>query len=129
VPGPRVNGIGLPLGAGVLLGAILALALNPLLAGATPRTWLRAWGTALALAWLYFGLHEALLHWVLPGSGFVSALWWIPAIGFTALFALQTAIRLQAPWTRRLYAVFYGGLFLDERVSRLLFRMSPPPHP
>ena len=112
-----------------VLGAILALALNPLLAGATPRGWLRGWASAFALAWLYFGLHELLAQWVLPGVGATSTLWWIPAIGFAALFALQTEIRLQAPWTRRLYALFYGGLFLDERVSRLLFRISPPHHP
>lgn len=110
-----------------VLGAIVALALQPLLAGhgdsALP---LRAWATAFVLAWIYFGLHTVLSAWVVPPSGFASALWAVPAAGFAALFLLQpmladprsAASRLLHPW-------FYGGLFLDERVSRALFRLVP----
>jgi NAD(P)H-quinone oxidoreductase subunit 5 len=110
-----------------VLGAILGLAFNPLLAGG-PRTWLRGWAVAFALASLYFALHDALEQWLLPSGHVANALWPIPVVGFATLFAVQTAIRLRAASARRLYAPFFGGLFLDERVSRLLFRWSPPPH-
>ena len=110
-----------------VMGAILALALNPFLAVSRSGSWLLAWALAFGLAWLYFALHQLAGHWVLSTPTGGNALWLIPAIGFAALFVLQTALHARVLWTQRLYPWFYGGFFLDERVSRLLFRMSPPP--
>jgi NAD(P)H-quinone oxidoreductase subunit 5 len=109
-----------------VLAAVLGVALNPLLSAETIGGAFRGAASAFAIACLYFGLHEFMARWVVPGAGNAGELWWIAAIGFTALFGLQTAIRAHAGWTRSLYPLFYGGLFLDERVSRLLFRLSPP---
>ncbi len=112
-----------------VLAAIVALAFNPLLAG-TPGSGslLRGWLLAAGLALVYMGLHLGLSTWVVPASGFVSALWCFPALAFAGLFVLQAQLAdPRAPLGRRLQPLFYGGLFLDERLSRVLFRLSPPP--
>jgi NAD(P)H-quinone oxidoreductase subunit 5 len=112
-----------------VMAAIVALALNPLLAG-TPGSGslVRGWCLAALLALGWFGLHALLAHAVVPPSGFVSTLWWIPALAFAGLFALQPQLaNPRAPLARRLQPLFYGGLFLDERLSRVLLRVSPPP--
>lgn len=115
------------------MGAIVSLALAPLLAGASgargnPLLLLRAWATAFAVACIYFGLHTVLARWVAPGVPATQALWWIPALAFAALGVLQPLLASPtSALAQRLHPFFYGGLFLDEAVSRLLFRLSPPP--
>lgn len=112
----------------LVMGAILALALNPLIASSGRGSLLLSWMLAFALAWMYFALHHVFGNWVFPHSSSETILWLIPAIGFAGLFVLQTAVRASANWTQSIYPWIYGGLFLDERVSRLMFRnFSPSP--
>jgi NAD(P)H-quinone oxidoreductase subunit 5 len=113
------------------LAAIVVLALvplgRPMAAGALVRTGLG--GLAVALAW--FGLHAALAGRVVAAGEPAAPLWVIAALGFTVLFALQCAVQAapRGALATRLYPWFYGGLFLDERVSRAAFRLWPPPAP
>jgi len=49
------------------------------------------------------------------------------AVAFAALFLLQSALatKPQDALAARLYPAFYGGLFLDEKFSRWVFRLWP----
>ncbi|MFO0459862.1 MAG: hypothetical protein ACK50I_11745, partial [Burkholderiales bacterium] len=95
--------------------------------GALARTGLGA--LALALAW--FGLHAALAGRVVAAGEPAAPRWASAALGFAVRFALQCAVQAapRGALARRLYPWFYGGLFLDERVSRAAFRLWPPPAP
>jgi NAD(P)H-quinone oxidoreductase subunit 5 len=117
-----------------VLGGIVALALTPMaqvaggargLAGTVAGA-----AAAFAIACVYFALHALVSGAVYPGLAPAAALLWISvAIAFVLLFALQCIVTSQ-PHGRiavALYPWFYGGLFLDERFSRLLFRRWPPP--
>ena len=119
-----------------VLAAIVALALVPLLSGRTAQLG-RRWVPALLLATFgvasaYFGLHLVFAWWVgtdtrPPPAGLLMAV----AFAFGVLFLLQSMIAVapQGQVVRRLYPWFYGGLFLDEKVSRLVFSLWPPPSP
>lgn len=112
----------------LVMAGIVAFALAPLLAGDGAFAPLRAWALAMGVAALYFGLHAASARWLVPGTGFSSTLWWIPALGFLGLAGVQAALaQPRQALARRLHPGFYGGLFLDEALARLLFRLSPPP--
>jgi NAD(P)H-quinone oxidoreductase subunit 5 len=56
---------------------------------------------------------------------------WLAWVGFSflALYTLQAALAAspRSRLSRALYPWFYGGLYLDERVSRMIFRIWPPP--
>ncbi len=58
---------------------------------------------------------------------------WLAWVGmaFASLFALQAVLARwpHGRWSRILYPWFYGGLFLDEQVSRLVFKLWPPADP
>jgi NAD(P)H-quinone oxidoreductase subunit 5 len=117
-------------------GGIVALALTPMVqaspSGTAGSAWLRATAAAFALACVYFALHAALQGWVAPADALPGAPWWaFVAAAFTLLFALQCVVgtRPQGPLAAALYPWFYGGLFLDERFSRAMFRLWPPPRP
>jgi NAD(P)H-quinone oxidoreductase subunit 5 len=113
------------------LAAIVVLALVPLGRPMPGRALLRTGLGALAIALAWFGLHVALAGRVVAVGEPAAPLWAIAAVGFAVLFALQCAVQA-APRGRlasRLYPWFYGGLFLDERVSRAAFRLWPPPAP
>jgi NAD(P)H-quinone oxidoreductase subunit 5 len=113
-----------------VMGGILTLALVPLLqsTGQGAAGVMKVAGGAFALAVIYFGLHAWLVTWANPtaqtpgpfGAVFV-------ATAFAALFGLQSALttRPQGALATRLYPAFYGGLFLDERFSRAVFRLWP----
>ena len=119
-----------------VLAAIVALALVPLVTGRAAQLG-RRWLPALVLgtfgvASAYFGLHLLFAWWVgtetrPPPAGLLMAV----AIAFGALFLLQSMIAVapQGRAVRRLYPWFYGGLFLDEKLSRLVFSIWPPPSP
>ena len=119
-----------------VLAAIVALALVPLLSGRAAllgRRWLPTLllGT-FGVAASYFGLHLVFAQWVgtetrPPPAGLLE----IVAVAFGLLFALQCAVTTspQGPLVRRLYPWFYGGLFLDEKLSRVVFAVWPPPLP
>lgn len=119
-----------------VLAGIVAVALSPLLSLGSKngaRRWLalgRAWGVALALAWVYFALHTLLSRWVIaPADAPQAFLWLIPALAFSLLFVVQSVLtaRPHGSWSMRLYPWFYGGLFIDQKVSRTLFHWLPPP--
>ena len=119
-----------------VLAAIVALALVPLVNGRASQLG-RGWLPALVLstfgvASAYFGLHLVFAWWVgtetRPPPG---ALLMAVAFAFGVLFLLQCMIAVapQGRVLRRLYPWFYGGLFLDEKLSRLIFSIWPPPSP
>ena len=62
-----------------------------------------------------------------PPAGLLMAV----AFAFGALFIVQCVIAVapRRPIVRGLYPWFYGGLFLDEQLSRLIFSIWPPPSP
>jgi NAD(P)H-quinone oxidoreductase subunit 5 len=119
-----------------LLAGIVALALVPLVNGRAFQlggAWLPALAAgAFAVAFAYFGLHLLFAQWVSPASAAPPATLLIAvALAFGLLFLLQCLITIapHSPAVRRLYPWFYGGLFLDEKVTRLLFSIWPPPQP
>jgi NAD(P)H-quinone oxidoreductase subunit 5 len=119
-----------------VMGAIVALALTPMLqrspSGTSGWVALRAAATAFALTCAYFALHWLLQGWVAPVDAVPAAAWWAPvAVAFALLYLLQGAVtaRPQGALATRLYPWIYGGLFLDERFSRAIFRLWPPPRP
>ena len=119
-----------------VLAGIVALALVPLVHAQSLRLggrWLAALGLgAFGVALAYFGLHALSATWLLPATPEpATALWVGVAVAFGALFLLQCLITV-APHgavARRLYPVFYGGLFLDERFNRSAFALWRPPAP
>lgn len=125
-----------------VMAAVLAGALAPLLLsrragaqGATPWEGALKTGVAAALA-AALVLWYFLLHHLLEGSagtpasppGVAVAL---AGTAFALLFATQAVLqaRPQGALARRLYPVFYGGLYLDDLVSRPLLRLWPVPSP
>lgn len=123
-----------------VMAAVLAGALAPLLLsrragapGATPWEGALKTGAAAALAaalvlW-YFVLHHLLEGSagtpVSPPAVAVA----LAAAAFALLFATQAVLqaRPQGALARRLYPMFYGGLYLDDLVSRPLLRLWPVP--
>ena len=119
-----------------VLASIVALALVPLVNGRAFQLgggWLPTLLLgAFAVAFAYFGLHLLFAHWVgpevpTPPAGLLVAV----ALAFGLLFLMQCLITVAPHSTtvRRLYPWFYGGLFLDEKLTRLLFSIWPPPQP
>lgn len=119
-------------------GGVLALALVPLLqpgypgAGSTLRMTVGGLVSAFFLAMVFFGLHAWLAGWASPAARAPGLLGPIAvAVVFAGLFLVQSALAVKpngalAAW---LYPAFYGGLFLDEKFSRCVFRVWPMPMP
>ena len=119
-----------------VLAAIVALALTPLVSGRAVELGRRWWPALLlgtfGVAWAYFGLHLVFAWWVgtdthTPPAGLLTAVAF--AFGVLFLFQCMIAHSPQSPALRRLYPWFYGGLFLDEKLSRFIFSIWPPPSP
>jgi NAD(P)H-quinone oxidoreductase subunit 5 len=113
-----------------VMGGILTLALVPLLqsTGQGAIGLLKLVGSAFLLSTLYFGLHAWLTTWASPAAqapGMAGVV--VVALAFAALFLLQSALAMkpQGALAARLYPAFYGGLFLDEKFSRWVFRLWP----
>jgi len=113
-----------------VMGAILTLALVPLLqfTGQGAVGLLKLAASALLLSTIYFGLHAWLTTWASPvaqAPGMAGAV--LVALAFAGLFLLQSALAMkpQGALAARLYPAFYGGLFLDEKFSRWVFRLWP----
>jgi NAD(P)H-quinone oxidoreductase subunit 5 len=113
-----------------VMGGILTMALVPLLqsTGQGAVGLFKLAGSAFLLSTLYFGLHAWLTTWASPTAqapGIAGAV--VVAVAFAALFLLQSvlAMKPQGALAARLYPAFYGGLFLDEKFSRWVFRLWP----
>jgi NAD(P)H-quinone oxidoreductase subunit 5 len=119
-----------------VLAGIVALAVAPLVqartAGLGGASRLLPVAAAFGVAMSYMGLHVVLSAAVLPlatpAPAFLAI---VVALGFAALFTLQSAVALRpdGPFARGAYPWFYGGFFLDERFTRLAFRLWPAPAP
>jgi len=118
----------------LVLGAVLALALAPLLAGQALRDggpWpLLLLLGAFGVAFLWFGLHLLSDYWLGMPEGRHGAsavqLAWVLGV-FVLLFAVQGIVRIrpQGALARRLYPLFFAGLHLDELFTRFTFRLWP----
>ena len=119
-----------------VLAGIVALALVPLVNGRAFQlagVWFLALAVgAFAVAFAYFGLHLLFAQWVspvarTPPAGLRLAV--VLAFGLRFLMQCLIAIAPHSSVVRCLYPWFYGGLFLDEKLTRLLFSIWPPPQP
>jgi NAD(P)H-quinone oxidoreductase subunit 5 len=111
----------------VVLAGVVALSLVPL---ARPGAGTAFAAFAVAFAW--FGLHALVDGRLVGDAAAPQAAWWaLVAFGFAVLYALRAAIRLapRGALAARLWPWCYGGFFLDEHASRLMFRLWPPPSP
>ena len=117
-----------------VMGGILTVALVPLVqpngSNADDRFQLaaRAMPSAFLLASVYFGLHAWLTTWASPSvqsPGITGAI--VVGIAFAGLFLLQStlAVKPRGALAAQLYPMFYGGLFLDDMFSRIVFRIWP----
>lgn len=118
-----------------LLVGIVAVALAPLANavhnpdGRRRRLPLIAGTIAVPLA--YFALHDIVGQLVPHGPAAPTAVLVIVAISFASLFIIH-ALCVVAPsrgLSTRLYPWVYGGLFLDEAFTRVVFAVWPPPAP
>jgi NAD(P)H-quinone oxidoreductase subunit 5 len=115
-----------------VLGLSVALGLVPMFARpAAPGALLGRGSSAIFIGGLYVAWHQGaarlLPHHTAPGL--VTELgWWLVGGAFTLLFALRTLLELwpAAGSSRTLYQWLFAGLYLDERFTRLTFRLWPP---
>ncbi len=111
--------------AAAVLAGLVSLSMLPLLArGATVAALARTAGVAL----LYVASHAAASKLVGVSSTAPNALGWaLVGAGFVALFAVKTALELRPDgrFARALYPWLFAGLYLDERFTRLTFRVWP----
>jgi NAD(P)H-quinone oxidoreductase subunit 5 len=119
-----------------VLAGIVSLALVPLVNGRAFQLGgsrlLALMLGAFAVAFTYLGLHLLFAKWVGHATGTPPA--WLllfVVVAFSLLFLMQCLITIAPHSTtlRRLYPWFYGGLFLDEKLTRFLFSIWPPPQP
>lgn len=116
-----------------VLAAIVSLAIAPLLTAQAMRLgglWplglmLGAFGVGFA----YFGLHHVFALFIdAPKASTINSfdLVWV-MLCFVLLFALQCLIRARphGAVASRLYPWFYAGLYLDEWLTRMTFRIWP----
>lgn len=87
----------------------------------------------MAVATLYFGMHEAAVHFLrVPAQDGYSALGWGAVLAaFAALFVVQTVLfaRPDGRLARALHPWLFAAFYLDERFTRLTFRVWPPTLP
>ncbi|CAN5487323.1 NADH-quinone oxidoreductase subunit L [soil metagenome] len=112
-----------------MLAALVALSVVPMVAqsaDALPTVALRVFGVGA----LYAGWHWiATLAFAVPTHVGTSAVGWtVVAVGFGALFAAQSLVQLRpaSRLSQRLHTWLFAGLYLDERFTRLTFRIWPP---
>lgn len=120
-------------GATAILALIVALAFVPMvergLAGGARTTGVAVL-RGLGVAGLYFGWHVVAGHVLtLPQAAPPVAWGWVlVGLGFGCLFVVQSAVwlRPEGAFARSLHQWLFAGLFLDERFTRLTFRLWPP---
>ena len=121
----------------VAVAVIASCALAPMLATSGLRLSqgaLRPWLSVVALGTLYFGLHalvSAAMATQQPHGSMHAVLAGAVSCWFVAIYGLQAWLRCapHSPLSRRMFPVFYGGLFLDEAFTRATFRIWPMPLP
>jgi NAD(P)H-quinone oxidoreductase subunit 5 len=113
------------------LSLLVALSVAPLLAragGGGGRLAAELVARGLGVAALYAGWHAAAGR-LFPAPVAPSAQGWIVLVsGFVFLFAVQTALQLwpDGRLARALHPWLFAGFYLDERFTRLTFRVWPP---
>ncbi|MEM8883658.1 MAG: NADH-quinone oxidoreductase subunit L [Planctomycetota bacterium] len=117
----------------VALSLIVGLSLVPMLrrgleAGVRPVA--RAALQSAGIVALYFGWHALASH-LMPEIATATAPlvgWILVALGFVGLFAIQSVLRADpnGALARRLHPWLFNGFHLDERFTRLTFRIWPP---
>jgi NAD(P)H-quinone oxidoreductase subunit 5 len=113
---------------------LLGLSLAPIVArGAAAGP--RALGTialrTAGLALLYLGWHVAFAGVLPHAAGAAVGPWACVILGFALLFAVQVALQVRphGRLARTLHPWLFAGFYLDEIVTRPLFRAWPPPTP
>lgn len=114
-----------------ILALLGALALVPLLARASGAAATVAGGLAQAAGVVSA---SALLHVLFGSLASFSAppaselAWFLCAVGFALLFCVKLSLQLapQSHFARALHPWLFSGLYLDERFTRLTFRLWPP---
>ena len=116
----------------IALSVIVCMALAPLLSsraasmgGLWPMIFI---ASAFVVAMIYLSLHYVFAQLVsVPSHNVSSSLVIFVLVTFALLFMLQSLIHAnpQSGIARRLYPVFYHGLYLDELFTRLTFRLWP----
>ncbi len=115
-----------------VLAILVSLSLVPMVV--RPAGWwsmVTRVGSATAVGLLYVAWHVAVAH-LLPGADsvgrFTTVAWLLAGAGLVTLFALKATVSLRphCRLARALYPWLFAGLFLDERFTRLTFRVWPP---
>ena len=115
-----------------VLALLVGLALVPMFIGRVGAWALaRATTQAAATALLYLGWHAMAAHLLptAPPAGAIADFGWaLVALAFLGLFALKANFALNpgGRLARALYPGLFAGLYLDERFTRLTFRLWPP---
>lgn len=111
---------------GLVLVLLLALAMVPLLVRAPTFVLAAQIGGVVVLS---VGWHAvaALLIPVPPGSSNALS-WGLVCLGFVGLFAAKVTMQLrpEGRLARAAYPWLFAGLYLDERFTRVTFRVWPP---
>ncbi len=118
-----------------LFALVAALSLVPMWAralsvgGAATRTIALQGAGVVAL---YFGWHLVVGRLLgVPDAQPTLLAWSVVAAGFAALFVVQAALQAlpESAFAHRLHRWLFAGLYLDERFTRLTFRLWPPRAP
>jgi NAD(P)H-quinone oxidoreductase subunit 5 len=114
-----------------VLAIIVSLAMVPLLTrntgsgSATADIAVRVLGVVL----LYVGWHAGAAQ-LMPAQGEASNAvgWVLVGLGFVGLFAVKATLQLfpHGRFARNIHPWLFAGLYLDERFTRLTFRVWPP---
>ncbi|MDP3153094.1 MAG: NADH-quinone oxidoreductase subunit L [Archangium sp.] len=109
------------------LTLLVALALVPLLARGSSNVAALARSTGVVL--LFAGWHAAAAQLMpVPLAASNALVWALVCAGFVGLFVTKATMQLfpEGRLARTLYPWLFAGLYLDERFTRLTFRVWPP---
>lgn len=112
---------------GVLLALLLSLAVVPLLAQGTLSAPTAVRIAGLVVLWVGWHAAAALLIRV-PTSGSNLFGWALVACGFSGLFLVKAVLQRhpEGKLARAWYPWLFAGLYLDERFTRVTFKIWPP---
>ncbi|MFO0548579.1 MAG: NADH-quinone oxidoreductase subunit L [Polyangiaceae bacterium] len=114
----------------IVLTLLVGLSLPPLMsAPRSPRIWSGVALRMLVVVALYFGWHAAAERLVpTPTLQSSSAGLWLVGLGFVGLFITKSTIALRpnGAFARALHPWLFSGLYLDDFLTRLMFRVWPP---